>query len=513
MGFRVHAEVDEAMGWFEAISSYTDSSLPAGHDVAPGLGWPTELEQKCPDWTEAFKGIPLRDTIGQPSRLVLLQFSDEIHPEQPVQYAVVRPEQPVQYAAVSYAWAQCKKIEDILCRLRMLMEPVGLVYLWIDQLCIDQKSEYDKRVEVGRMGDYYAQAAVTYVMVPEWSPTFTWELAGFRMSSQQAAKAFTEVEALETTSWASRVWTMQEAMLSGRTVFVGRSQAKSAAELAIAYRLHCTEGGADAHTVWRRIGHRSDVRVEQRIARGHRVALVSATHLLKDNIVLPETGDSINHQFRFLDDVWRIAGARYCSAEEDRVYGMLGLVWRGETVNVEYGIGFEEAVRRAAEKGLISPGLLLARTNSQKPGRCWCPAPGTESRLRATKRRVEDFDEAPTLHLTVDGLCIVQAARLRMPSEPELPSEYSSEVIFCRNMEGGRDFRIKFDCGVPEGEEWGGDWLAVVDSRDIYGRRRLDRATLIKYETKEGGILVKLQALEASIWFLENEYVREFLLG
>lgn len=491
---RAYVEVQGQDASLEATGRTSKSFAIPGHN---STAWPTELEKTCPDWTEAFKGMPLRSTAGQPSRLVCVQSGE-----------VVCPKKPVQYAAVSYAWGQWNDMKAMLCRLRSVMGPIGLVYAWIDHKCIIQDSDADKRAEIKRMREYYAQAAITYVMVPEWSTTFSWEISGFVMSKEQAVRAAAEIRALKETEWASRVWTMQEALLSGRTVFVGRSEVKSAVELAVARSLKFLSGDANGHVhaSWRR---KAEARTVVIAKEPTFQCPALPNHILRDSVILTAT-DYAKTSYSYIDDVWRITGQRRCSLEEDRVYGMLGLLRGGDAMSLEYGIGFEEAVRRAADMGLVSSGILLAETSSQQTGRCWCPRSGTESRYMPTKRRKWDgTTELQSIQLTPEGLCKVQGARFRMMRRPDRFEE-SGHRFFCKNREGGRDFGLKLDNGVPEGEDWRGDWLAVVEVKE--GRWPI-RAILVKYETQDESRLHKLRALEADIWFLENEYVREFLLG
>ncbi|KAF7522684.1 hypothetical protein G7054_g12040 [Neopestalotiopsis clavispora] len=450
---RAHLEVSVKDDRFEAFGRTTNSSLLTSDDNVPAEhGWPTELEQTRRDWTEAFKGMPLRDTMGQPSKLVQIQTSDKVRPEQPVQFTVVRPKQPVQYAAVSYAWSQWGDIKDMLCRLRSMIEAAGLEYCWIDQLCIDQESDDDKEAEVRRMGDYYAQAAITYVMVPEWSPTFTSKLEVWRKRKRD-----------------------------GRTL----------------------------------------VRVESRDAHGASSIPLEATHLLRDRAILDTS--RAKTEYKYLDDVWSMSGERQCKEEEDRVYGMLGLVRGGGEVIVEYGIGFEEAVMRAAAKGLVSSGVLLAEWHSQKPGRCWCPASGKETRFKKTEWRWDIIRPRQPIQLTEEGRCMVRAVDFQMPGKPGMPNWFyptSYRIpgnpnrwetrLICKNKEVEGSLNLMFDCDIPEGEEWRGDWLAVVEVED---GRIGHRATLIKYEISEGGRMNKLRALEVCIWGLDEKHIEEFLLG
>ncbi|KAF3013925.1 hypothetical protein E8E14_001653 [Neopestalotiopsis sp. 37M] len=404
------------------------------------------------------------------------------------------------------------------------------------------------------MRGYYAQAAITYVMVPEWSPTFTWEVDGFSMNDEQAARAGKEVEALRTTTWASRVWTFEEASLSGRTVFVGKNVAKSAVELAVATALdqlrdkrkgcaNCStyprrlmrqrsvDDGWDGctcerrhglvHAVWRR--HKENntryrdgstsVSVE-----GSRVSsFVFSTHLLRDRVILTDT-HTAKTEYEYLDEIWRRSGQRHCSKEEDRVYGMLGLVRRGNTMTVEYGIGFEEAVKRAADKGLVSQGVFLAATKSTKPGRSWYPALGTEGRWRKDNWSMTSQGTSfEKIQLTAEGLWMVQGARCQ-PRDPERPERIlGSSPMFL--FEGDRrEFIIDFKHDVPHGVEWQGDWLAVVNGPLV---SQSVAATLIKYKMGEDGRLVKLEALGVNIrmpgrhdrFTARDITTRDFLLG
>lgn len=493
---RFQLDFEDKHGWLEVFGKRSTSSVILGHDAAEG--WPTELEENFLEWTEAFKGVPLRRTKGQPSRLFNVQSGE-----------VVYPEQPVQYAAVSYALSQWADIEAMLCRLRSVMEPTGVIYVWIDQRCI---TEADKTAEIRKMKDYYEKAAITYVMVPEWSTTFSWKLAGFVMRSDQVHQAATEVQALEKTVWASRVWTVQEALLSRRIVFLGRNEEKSATELAVARELNWLSGDFYRHAVWRRNGRgESHVRVESKTASGSSSSPVTATNILRDAVILTNENYA-KTRYDHIDDVWRLSGARESSREEDRVYGLLGLIRGSEKMRLDYDIGFEEAVRIAADTGLVSNGVLLAETSSERPGRSWCPKPGTESRFRPTERtHWSGTLQLQRIQLTPEGHCKVRGARFQMPRRPEHAKEWSPR-LFCENREGGSDFGLAFDCGVPEGEEWRGDWLAVVDEGEKPGHMP-SRATLVKYEIQDGGVLRKVQALEVSIWSLFTTFLGDFLIG
>jgi hypothetical protein len=93
------------------------------------------------------------------------------------------------YGCLSYVWNQWE-LGNMLPKVLELSRNVGLEWLWINQLCIDQQSAKEKSIEVGVIGDYYSGAAITLALVPELG-----EVAGLdelkkgdRMTIQDAMK-------------------------------------------------------------------------------------------------------------------------------------------------------------------------------------------------------------------------------------------------------------------------------------------------------------------------------------
>ncbi|KAG9184986.1 hypothetical protein G6011_11816 [Alternaria panax] len=479
----VSIEIQESNSSWRAIGRTSEDFVTPGQDWAQ---WPTELLRTRRHWFEAFKGMPIPGVKGKPSRLLDVKTGE-----------VVSPDEPVQYAAVSYVWRQWEgKLHEMLRRLKDAMEPTGLSLAWIDQKCIIQTSDIDKGAEIERMGQYYDEAAVTFVMVPEWSSTFIWELAGFVMNKAQATKARAEVEALENTMWMSRVWTGQEALLSRRTVFVGECEIKSAVELSIASRLDKVLGSAceNVHATWNLTpAGVNTVRVKSEnntLGALNVNASVNATSFLRDEQILTNMAWA-RKSHKYLDEVWRTLRQRECSLKEDRVYGMLGLLNNAGKFAITPKIGFEEAVRRAADEGLVSSEILLAEVSSQEEGRSWCPQPGTESRIGYSARRIRGTDtEHKWIELTPEGLCKVQGVRIKIPERPEEFRGKTYNSLYCKNLEGGDRFSLSFDHNLPKGDTWRGKWLAVFDMGE--GGLQSFRATLIQYENLKKGVLRKL---------------------
>jgi hypothetical protein len=519
----VEVEVDDS-GYMEATGRVSRRFVVPG---SRSTEWPAELHKTHEIWTRAFKGMPMHDVVGQPSRLLNLQTGE-----------VFTPRQPVQYAAVSYVWAQwAGRLDAMLLELKDLAKPMGLEFAWLDQKCIDQTSVSDKAVEIKRMGEYYSHAAITFVMVPEWSTSFTWELAGFAMTKEEAAKANAEINALKETAWISRVWTFQEALLSNRVVFVGRAVAKSAVELAIVEELGETPHDVHGylHASWNRtpdgLNHVT-VRFCDKKREGS--SPVIASSIFRDSQLLKNT-TSAPLSYRFLDGLWRKSGQRQCKKVGDRVYGMMGMLQNAGAIAITPDIRFEEAVRQAADLGLILSDIFLTKTGSEKLGRSWCPQPGTEGEFCESEAGWYSMVGQRLLQpiqLTEEGFCKVEGFRFQIPSKPKRSTrkdylksaesiclEYNDpkrltqwDSLECTNLESGKSFSLEFDNEVPEGEDWMGDWFAILNPEE---GSYPSRSTIIKYKIGDKGVLRRLTGLDVDISTggLEDTDRRHFLIG
>ncbi|KAF3759936.1 heterokaryon incompatibility, partial [Cryphonectria parasitica EP155] len=105
-------------------------------------------------------------------------------------------------------------IEDAMAVCRILDKK----YLWVDRLCIpqdgSQKSKKDREAQIGQMGRIYNHAFVTLAAVEGADPRHG--LHGVSTRLQLKPAPYKGVYLVARSKWATRAWTLQEAVLSRR---------------------------------------------------------------------------------------------------------------------------------------------------------------------------------------------------------------------------------------------------------------------------------------------------------
>ncbi|KAL1623942.1 hypothetical protein SLS56_008067 [Neofusicoccum ribis] len=294
------------------------------------------------------------------------------------------------YAALSYVWgpadrdaaATANSKRDPLTSNPAIADAVtatlglGLTYLWVDALCINQSSPADKALQISRMDAIYRLAAVTLIAAGDPHPGLPGTHPSRPRTTQPAATiprrggaplvvaaSLREPQRLARASrWASRAWTYQEAALSPRRLLFTADQAlwecasATAAEAVALPAEACHTRGGDA------------LRAELGRAHAALFDLRGARFLDRELVAFSA------REMSFQADALNAVRGTLAWHEAERAGVMAGRgpvhVW-GVPAQVHWpgGAGFENG--RLAGVGAAESARLVARMDFLR-GLCWC---------------------------------------------------------------------------------------------------------------------------------------------
>ncbi|KAK4555420.1 hypothetical protein LTR86_007717 [Recurvomyces mirabilis] len=116
---------------------------------------------------------------------------------------------------------------------------------------------------------------------------------------------------------------------------------------------------------------------------------------------------------------------RRCRLEEDRFYGVMGLAHATSAVDVQYGIGFTQAMLKAAASGALDSKILAGNSVNPFKGACWLP--DTESLGRQETLQQLSSQGRQTLRPGRRGI-LVWCAR-RSKSQPDGKPDVEEWVV------------------------------------------------------------------------------------
>ncbi|KAJ3562297.1 hypothetical protein NPX13_g8616 [Xylaria arbuscula] len=246
----------------------------------------------------------------------------------------------------------------------------GPASLWVDTLCIDQKTSYEKAMELTHMRDYYA-AAHTTLIVPERAITSVPSVQPSRylVAMPDQLRNYQGLKTWRQDKWHTRVWAYQEGLLSRnpRIVNSDTNTGLSACWLdfiALAAEQNrptlCEVGLPPWYlTTGREYGGYDDYKTpflrEWAACTQHSWAPDPAIIQVPLGALLDFTTQ------------------RRCTEEQDSIIGLLGLAISAEDFHAEGIRDLDNAYREAVRCGAIGAEVLRADLGGTSPNSCWIP--------------------------------------------------------------------------------------------------------------------------------------------
>lgn len=285
------------------------------------------------------------------------------------------------YIALSYCWDEWRNDASLRQTLASVSRRLGIRYFWVDRWCIDQESEDDKAREIPRMRDYYRGASACVVLVGPHAKCFRCvpQQAGVIMSASQQLRLNKDgLRSVFSCRWSSRVWTMQEALMSRQVIFAVQGQLIDGdfiSEL-LAYAEWAHHGTTRICGCYR-WDPRLPVVVEPLHIRLHKGELVIIRSIFGGSQQYAELCSSSGMVLMSFEEALAVSAGRSATIAEDYVYGVLGISMGGERVTAEYGKGqpldWRKMLSKLKDSGMITDRQLAAPSVNEHPGMSWLP--------------------------------------------------------------------------------------------------------------------------------------------
>ena len=110
------------------------------------------------------------------------------------------------------------KFEGII---QQICKDFNVKYIWYDQLCIDQDNMEEKQREIRQMHRIYSNAYCTAVLLPELQTKQSLYYSEGQCYPQYLLRNLDD-DTLYGADWFTRLWTLEEVLMSKKVLFVGR---------------------------------------------------------------------------------------------------------------------------------------------------------------------------------------------------------------------------------------------------------------------------------------------------
>lgn len=322
------------------------------------------------------------------------------------------------YIALSYCWGEWSNEMSLQQTLAHVSQRMGINHFWVDRWCINQGSGEDKAREITRMRDYYRGASACLVLVGPDAKRFGCvpQQTGVILSASQQLRLNKDgLRSVFSSSWSSRVWTMQEALMSRQTIFAVQGQlidGDYVSEL-LAYAEWAHNGTTRICGCYR-WNPRLPVVVEPLHIRLNKGKLVIIRSIFGGDHQYAELSSSNGMVLMSFEEALAMSAGRSATIAEDQIYGVLGISMGGDRVTVEYGkrqpLDWRKMLRKLTDAGMITDRQLAAATVNDLPGMSWLPKPGNSpyGPFLAGERLAAQIPR-PSLSWTEQGATVIAA--------------------------------------------------------------------------------------------------------
>lgn len=337
----------------------------------------------------------------------------------------IRPEH---YLALSYCWEEWPEDNEnaLKAKLKELSRRLGVRYFWVDRMCINQQDDSEKAREIARMRDYYTGASGCVVLSGPGVQPFGClpQHNGAILSAyQQVRLNSAALQSLISCKWVSRVWTLQEALLSRQLVYSVQDQLVDGdfiSEL-VSYIETFSEtysgDGDDPEWIGGYGSYRWNARATTIVYPRQFRLQMRSTKLLRFTILRSIFGGELQYEELKLaggvtmafEEALAMISDRHATKDEDNVYGILGLCDGGDNIDIEYNISWETMVEKLQKAGMITERQLASWTINELPGMSWLAKCGSGYGPFKNMERLAAFVRRPKLSRSEQGVTVLGA--------------------------------------------------------------------------------------------------------
>lgn len=332
------------------------------------------------------------------------------------------------YLALSYCWGEWpEENNDALeARLKMLSKRLAVRYFWVDRWCINQQDEVEKACEMANMRDYYIGASGCVVLAgPEAEPfqCLPRHNGAILSAYQQILLNSAGLQSLIRSRWATRVWTLQEALLSRQLVYSVQNQLIDGdfiSEL-VAYTETFSEvyrGASGADREW--IGGYGSYRWNARdatIVYPRQFRVRASKKSMQFTILRTVFGGEIQHEELKLagglsiafEEALTMITDRYATKGEDYVYGLLGICEGGDKIKIKYDITWQAMLKKLQKAGMITERQLASSTSNELSRMSWLPQCGPDYGPFKNTERLAAYVRRPKLSCSEERVIVLGA--------------------------------------------------------------------------------------------------------